>query len=139
MQTSERGKANIKRSEGFVAHVYDDNGAPAIAYGHRLLPGESFPDGVTMAEGDALLTKDLATRFEPMVNERIPADCTQGQFDALVSFVYNVQNQPKSLEQLLGHGWDQVAVQLPRWCHVGGVESAGLLARRNEEAALFNS
>jgi len=143
MQTSPRGIELIKGSEGFVSHVYSDNGAPAIAYGHRLLHGESFPAGITEADGDAMLRKDLATRFEPIVNARVPADCTQNQFDALVDFVYNVQNQPRSLEQLLAHGWDQVPVQLLRWCHefVNGVwiENAGLLARRKKEAALFVS
>ena len=143
MTTSENGIAFLKSHEGFSAHVYDDNGAQAIAYGHRLLPGESFPDGVTLSEGDALLRKDLPTRFERMVNPRIPADCTQGQFDALISFVYNVRNQPQSLEQLLAHGWDQVPVQLPRWCHVEKngvmVESAGLKARRQAEVVLWQS
>ena len=143
MQTSENGISLIKRSEGFAARVYNDIGAPAIAYGHRLLPGESFPNGVTQDEADAILRKDLATRFEPMVNPRIPPGCTQGQFDALVDFVYNVKNQPASLEQLLAHGWANVPAQLPRWCNetVDGqtVENAGLLARRNAEVQLFNS
>ena len=143
MQTSDNGKALIRHSEGFVAHVYSDNGAPAIAYGHRLLPGESFPDGVTPAEGETILDTDLGTRFEPMVNPRVPSTCTQGQFDALVDFCYNVENQPQSLEQLLAHGWDQVPAQLPRWAHekVNGVwiVNPGLLARRQAEVALFNS
>lgn len=145
MKTSENGIASIKRSEGFVAHVYNDVGAPAIGYGHRLLPTESFPNGVSQEEADVLLRHDLAIRFEPMVNARIPENCTQGQFDALVDFAYNVKNQPSSLEQLLSHGWDQVPFQLPRWCHVRDPithemkESDGLKARRQAEADLFNS
>lgn len=143
MKTSEQGIALIKRSEGFVAHVYNDNGAPAIGYGHRLLPADSYAAGITQDEADALLRHDLSCRFEPMVNDRIPASCTQGQFDALVDFVYNVQNQPTSLEQLLSHGWENVAAQLPRWCHVRKdgqmIENAGLLARRTAEATMFNS
>lgn len=143
MKTSENGIKLIKSCEGFVAHVYDDNGAPAIAYGHRLLPGESFPNGITEDGGDTLLRKDLATRFEPMLNKRIPPECTQNNYDALASWVYNVQNQPVALEQLLGHGWGQVATQLLRWCHkhVNGVavEDAGLKARREREADLFKS
>ena len=139
MQTSENGIALIKKSEGFVAHVYNDVGAPAIAYGHRLLPGESFPNGISPDEADLLLRKDLTSRFEPMVNSRVPAGCTQGQFDALVDFVYNVKNQPIALEQLLSHGWDQVPTQLPRWCHIEGKEDKGLLTRRQAEVEMFNS
>ncbi len=141
--TSPAGLELIKTSEGFVGHVYNDNGAPAIGYGHRLLPAESFPDGITEQEGETLLQNDLRTRFEPMVNPRVPPECTQAQFDALVDFVYNVQNQPTSLEQLLAHGWDQVPAQLPRWCHMKDgrtgewVVSPGLLARRQREVAMF--
>jgi lysozyme len=145
MKTSERGIALIKKSEGFAAHTYNDIGAPAIGYGHRLLPNEVYAAGISMADADALLRKDLATRFEPILNVRLPADCTQSQYDALVDFVYNVKNQPKSLEQLLSHGWDQVPVQLLRWCHAEnektGVmeENTGLKARRQAEADMFVS
>lgn len=143
MQTSANGKSFIKSNEGFVDHVYNDNGAPAIAYGHRLTPGESFPGTITEEQGEEILIKDLV-RFEEMVNPRVPASCNQNQFDALVDFAYNIQNQPKSLEELLAHGWDQVPVQLPRWDkkHLPDgtvVEDKGLKARRLREVALFNT
>lgn len=143
MKTGSAGISLIKSSEGFVNHVYNDNGAPAIAYGHRLLPGESFPSPITEEQGEEILSKDLA-RFEVMVSSRVPASCNQNQFDALVDFTYNIKNQPASLEQLLSHGWDQVPVQLPRWDkkHLPDgtvVEDAGLKARRLREVALFNT
>jgi lysozyme len=139
------GVTLIKSSEGFVPHVYSDNGVPAIAYGHRLRSGESFPNGVTEPEGSDILDRDIDLIFAPMVNAHVPAECNQQQFDALCSFVYNVKNQPSSLVQLLSHGWDQVAVQFLRWCHVRNPktqleeEDPGLLARRKREAALFLS
>ena len=143
MQTSPNGKNLIKSNEGFVNHVYNDNGALAIAYGHRLLPGESFPGNITEAQASDILDKDLP-HFEAMVNQRVPASCNQNQFDSLVDFTYNVRNQPSSLEQLLFHGWDQVPVQLPRWDkkHLSDgtvVEDAGLKARRMREVVLFNT
>lgn len=143
MQTSPNGKALIKSSEGFVSHVYNDNGSPAIAYGHRLLPGESFPGPITESQAEAILNKDLP-HFEAMVNARVPASCNQNQFDALVDFVYNIKNQPSSLEQLLAHGWNQVPTQLPRWDkkHLTDgtvVEDKGLKARRLREVELFNT
>ncbi len=143
MQTSENGKALIRSSEGFVNHVYNDNGAPAIAYGHRLRPGESFPAPIDEARAEEILDEDLP-HYEAMVQARVPASCNQNQFDALVDFTYNIQNQPKSLEQLLSHGWDQVPAQLPRWDkkHLPDgtvVEDAGLKARRLREVALFNT
>lgn len=137
MQTSEQGIAFIKRAEGFVAHVYNDVGAPAIGYGHRLLPGESFPDGITQDEADLLLRKDLASRFETAVNALVPNSCAQGQFDCLVSFCFNLG--PANLKTMLAHGWDDVINQLPRWNKVNGVENAGLKARRQAEVEMWNS
>jgi lysozyme len=135
MQTSEQGIAFIKANEGFVAHVYNDNGKQAIAYGHDLLPGESYPDGITEAAGDALLRQDLAQRFEPAVNALVPSSCTQGQFDACVDFAYNLGIG--SLKIMLAHGWSEVPEQMLRWCNVGGTPNAGLLARRQKEASIF--
>ncbi len=151
MKTSENGIAHIKGFEnnplatvpGFIAHVYSDLGVPAIGYGHRLLPGESFPNGVDEAAADAILRAEDLPHFEGMVNAHIPEGITpaQGQFDALVSFVYNVKNQPASLIQLLGHGWEEVSNQLPRWCHetVNGVSEVNedLLTRRQAEVELW--
>lgn len=137
MKTSQAGLDLITSSEGFSANVYNDNGRPAIGYGHDIQPGESFPDPITQSEALALLQNDLETRFEPAVNALIPPDCTQGQFDALVDFCFNLG--PANLQTMLVHGWEDVPNQIPRWCHIGGVESKGLLARRQKEVVLFNS
>jgi lysozyme len=137
MRTSENGIQAIKGHEGFSAHVYNDNGKQAIGYGHDLQPDESFPDGITLDEGDTLLRADLANRYEPAVNALIPPDCTQSQFDALVDFCFNLG--PASLKKMLAHGWEDVPNQIPRWNHVNGQPNAGLTARRNAEVALFNS
>jgi lysozyme len=135
VKTSERGIAFIKRNEGFSAHTYNDNGKQAIGYGHDLLPEDSYAAGVTEADADALLRKDLATRYEPVVNALIPANCTQGQFDALVDFCYNLG--PKNLQTMLSHGWADVPNQIPRWNHVNGQPNAGLTARRQAEVEMF--
>jgi lysozyme len=137
MQTSEGGLSLIRKSEGFSANIYDDNGKQAIGYGHDLLPGESFAPPITGEEAETLLRKDLATRFEPAVNALIPADCTQNQFDALVDFCFNLG--PANLKTMLAHGWEDVPNQIPRWNHSGGKVSPGLTARRQAEVDLFNS
>jgi lysozyme len=134
---SEKGLALIKHSEGYSAHVYTDVDSPAIGYGHRLQPGESFPDGITESEASTLLQKDLSERFEPSVRELVPAECNQGQYDALCSFAYNLGIG--ALKTVLSHGFYQFPIQAPRWCHVDGKESPGLLARRNEEVKLWES
>lgn len=137
MQTSENGISFLKRHEGFAAHVYNDVGAPAIGYGHRVQSGEDFSDGITQAQADELLRKDLDTRYEPYVNALVPADCTQGQFDALVSFCFNLG--PVNLKTMVNHGWNEIPEQIPRWNKVAGVMNTGIAARREAEVELFNS
>ena len=136
MQTSQRGLALIMGNEGFSATVYPDAGQEAIGYGHDLLPGEGFPNGITQDQATAILAHDLATRFEPAVN-RLAPQANQNQFDSLVDFCFNLG--VGSLEMMLAHGWDEVTEQIPLWCHVAGVENANLKARRAAEIALFNT
>ncbi len=143
MQTSEKGIAFLKQNEGFVDHVYDDNGKPAIGYGHDLLPGESFPNGIDEPGADQLLRKKDLPKFESAVHTQIPQDVTptQNQFDALVDFVYNLG--PGPLATMMHHGWQQIPTQIPAWCykHVKGVavKDSGLVARRTKEVLLFLS
>lgn len=140
MTTSDNGVRFIESNEGYSAHVYNDNGKQAIGYGHDLQPGESFVAGLTQAEAETLLRKDLAARFEPSVNSLAPW-ANQNQFDALVDFCYNLG--PADLATMLHHGQAQVPAQIPAWCyeHVNGVakKDAGLEARREKEVALFST
>lgn len=146
MKTSDAGISFIKRNEGFINHVYNDKGHPAIGYGHDLQPGESFPNGITEDGADFLLrTKDLPNRYEPATNNALSsigqASVTQAQFDALVDFCYNEGDG--NLHMMLSHGWDQVPAQLPRWCYARNETTGlmekndGLLARRNKEVQMF--
>lgn len=136
MEISDSGIALIKSSEGFSAQVYEDNGHQAIGYGHDLKPGESFPGGVTQAEAELMLRADVA-EVAAVLNQMVPAGCTQGQFDALCDFGFNLGIG--SLKEMMAHGWYQVPLQIPRWNHVDGVENLGLTARRAAEVAMWNA
>ena len=136
IKTSEAGIKFIKAIEVFKAKVYNDNGHRAIGYGHDLQPGESFLQ-ISQDQADQLLRQDLASRYEPSVNAVIDPSCTQNQFDALADFAYNLG--VASLRMMVRHGWEQVPEQMLRWNHVNGVENAGLKARRQAEAEMFNS
>lgn len=139
MQLSPAGLGFIASNEGFVDHVYDDAaGIPTIGYGHKLLPGESFPDGITPSQGQAMLFKDLAL-VQNALTLLVPSNCTQNQWDALCDFGYNAG--VAALKTMLAHGWDQVTTQIPRWVYakVDGVETVipGLVTRRKAELTLF--
>lgn len=140
MQTSPAGLAFIEQNEGFEPQVYDDNGHPAIGIGHDLLPGETFPDGISYPDAMTLELQDAA-KIEAVLNPLIPCSCTQNQFDAMVDFGFNLGGG--DMEEMIGHGWDQVPEQMVRWVYEckNGVQtvSEALMARRNKEVALFNS
>jgi lysozyme len=135
MQISETGLTLIKTSEGFRDRTYTDlAGNATIGYGHKLLPGESYPEGITEPDAEDLIRHDLVIPQQQMI-QLVPASCTQNQWDALCSFAYNLGIL--ALRTMLGHGWDQVRVQLPLWNHVKGVVVDGLTKRRAAELKLF--
>lgn len=138
MTTSENGIKFIKHYEGYAGFPYNDVGHWAWGYGHDQQPGESLPENISVAQADALLRKDLATRYEPPLNKYL-ADhdivLTQNQFDAWVDFAYNLG--AGSAITMISHGLDQVPAQMMRWNHVNGKENSGLTNRRAAEVALW--
>ena len=83
-----------------------------------------------------LLDLDLAGS-EAVVNDAAKVSLNQNQFDALVSFVFNVGD---GLLRLLNQGQpDQVPAQLQRWVMDNGHVVQGLVNRRNKEIALWNT
>lgn len=134
MKTSINGLTLIRDSEGLVLHEYEDNGKMAIGYGHDLLPGESYPNGITESEAGVINLKDVA-EIEPRVSSLVPPGCTQNQFDACIDFAYNLG--VGKLRTMLSHGWNDVPNQILRWNHEDGVVSPGLTRRRQRELELF--
>ena len=137
MQTSQRGLAMIEGFEDFRAKVYPDAGHSAIGFGHDLLPGESYPDGITQDQADSLLASDVAKVDAQLNRQGLTGIVNQNQWNALADFCYNAGGG--ALVQLLAHGLDQVPAQLPRWVHAGSTVLPGLVARRQKEVALFTT
>jgi lysozyme len=141
MQLSAAGLALLKQSEGFRGNTYlDIAGVPTIGYGHRLLPGESYPNGITEAQAADLLVRDVTTA-ETAVGCLLRVSVTQGQFDALVDFVYNLGQgrlaESTLLKDLNAGQPDAAALQLLLWDHAGAKECAALKARREAEYQLW--
>lgn len=139
---SEQGVQFIAQHEGFSAQVYNDPaGNPTIGYGHLVMPGESFPGGLTREQALQLLRTDLQTRVVPYLNQvRVPL--TQNQVDALASFIYNVGggnfSRSTLLQQLNAGKFQAATAEFGRWIYAGGRVQPGLVTRRAAEAALFN-
>lgn len=143
-QIDDAGLKLIAEFEGFRSDIYNDvAGYPTIGYGHLLKKGEKarFEQGITKEQGLELLREDAAEAVNA-VKELVKVDLNQNQFNALVSFVFNVGrgNFARStlLKKLNQGQYNQVSPQLMRWIHAGGKSMGGLTRRREAEAALFN-
>ena len=133
----------IKESEGCVLKAYPDpaTGGEPFTIGYGSTGSHVYPGKViTQAEADRLLDEDVDL-FERGVNRLVNVDLTQGQFDALVCFAFNLglgALQQSTLLKLLNAGdYEGAAKQFQRWDKAGGKVMAGLTKRRQAESELF--
>lgn len=138
-RTSTRGRALIKGAEGTELKAYRDTGGVwTIGTGHT---GPDVTPGLTITaeRADELLQQDLRTA-EAAVNRLFPTT-TQDQFDALVSFTFNLgegQVSASTLRKLHNAGdYAGAAGQFSRWVFDNGVKLNGLVTRRAAEAKLY--
>ena len=137
MQTSQNGIQFIANNEGFCSHAQGDYGHLVIGHGHDLLPGESFPNGITLDEAEGLLQQDVAKVDAAMNAQHLALDLNQNQWDAVVDFAYECGTG--ALIQLMAHGIDQIPAQLPRWHFAGGSSLPGMVERRKADIELYNT
>lgn len=144
MNTSKAGLDLIKQFEGLRLKAYK---CPAdvwtIGYGHTSAAGQpAVKSGMSITEAQAnkILAADLG-QYEDAINNSVKVDLTQNQFDALVSFVYNVGigafQKSTLLKKLNANQYDAVPGELMKWTKGGGKELPGLVRRRRAEAALW--
>lgn len=140
MRVSENGRSLIKAFEGLRLEAYFcPAGILTIGYGST---GKHVQTGmrITKEQADGLLVKDLE-RFEEGVDELVRVHLDQDEFDALVSFSFNVGlgNLKTStlLRKLNSKDYAGAAREFPKWNKGGGKVLPGLVKRRAAEAALF--
>lgn len=140
MKTSSKGLDIIKHFEGLkLSAYYCPAGKLTIGYGHT---GKDVFSGqrITVQQAEDLLKKDVE-RFEKAVERLVTVDLSQEQFDALVSFTYNLGEgalAKSTLLKVLNRGeYSKAAGQFDHWCNSGGKELKGLVARREAEEQLF--
>ena len=141
MQTSQDGVKLIESFEGFKPDVYlDIAGIWTIGYGHTGPDVVEDTPSITKDQADKLLQKDLS-RFENDVNNFVKVSLTQNQFDALVSFTYNLgagSLKSSTLLKLLNTGnYDAAAQEFLKWNKSNGKPVDGLTRRRTAEQQMF--
>ena len=146
MKMSEEGLELIKEFEGCKLEAYKcPAGVWTIGVGSTL-----YEDGSKVQKGDYLESEDEAMdllaltlgKYEQSVAKAVHVPITQNEFDALVSFTYNVGGAnlaSSTLLKLLNSGESKsiVAQEFHKWNKAGGKELAGLTRRRQAEARLF--
>ena len=140
MKTGDAGLALIKHFEGFRAKAYVcPAGILTIGYGTTSCVRRG--QIVSEAQAEALLRADVV-KFEKTVKDLVRVALTHAQFDALVSFVYNVgpgNFRSSTLLKKINAGLlNEVPAQMMRWNRGGGRVLAGLTTRRNSEGQLFS-
>jgi lysozyme len=147
--TSNSGIEFIGIHEGLDLNLYNDPaGHATIGYGHLVHLGpingsepEEFRRGITEQRALELLKADLAIA-EQAVKSSVKVPINQQQFDALVSFTFNVGKGSLEISQLLvelnAGNYGRVPYELNRWVHGGGVVLPGLVTRRRNEGILFS-
>jgi lysozyme len=139
MNVSEAGLALIRECEGFRSEAYRDAvGVWTIGYGHA--GNVHAGDRITPEQGRSLLREDAGCAEDAVARLAI-VTLTQGQFDALVSFAFNLGAAALEgstlLRKLNAGDVAGAAAEFPKWCHAGNAVLPGLVTRRARERALF--
>lgn len=148
MKTSKKGIELIKRYESLKLEPYlCPAGVPTIGYGNTY-----YEDGTKVKITDKPITKDRAESlfyitlfgFEIAVNKYVLSDINQNQYDALVSFAYNVGignfKASTLLKRVNSNPNDiDIAYQFSRWNKSNKKVLKGLTRRRKEESELYFS
>lgn len=141
MRISKKGIQHIKDWEQLRLNAYQDvKGVWTIGYGHTGTARKGMSISEPIAEH--LLSQDLAWA-EDAVNEGVKVDINQNQFDALVSFVFNVGRRAfldsTLLRKLNNRNFEDIPFEFSRWVYSGGKKYVGLANRRASEAELFTT
>ena len=139
MNIGQKGIELIKHFEGCELEAYKcPAGVWTIGYGH--IKGVSEGMSITQEQAEQMLLDELK-EYENYINELVTVNLSQNQFDALVSWVYNLgpaNLQSSTLLKVLNSGdYSGVPAQIERWNKAGGKVLEGLIRRREAESALF--
>ena len=146
MRVDNKGLDLIKQFEGFSGKPYLDSiGVPTIGYGFTY-----YPNGKRVTMNDSPISEEHATTllaeiikpYEVGVDSMTRDDITQNQFNALVSFAYNLglkNLQGSTLLKKVNRNPNDKTIkdEFLKWVNAGGKKLQGLVNRRNKEAEVY--
>ncbi len=154
---SPQGAGYIASAEGFRGELYeDDAGHCTVGYGHLVHLGACngdvseapFTGGISQEDAVALFSSKLVS-YEDAVTAAFGDHLTQGQFDALTSFAYNLgpeyfnpdspKYDPDIVENVKSGNFEAATAEMQRYTYASGVELPGLVKRRQDEASIFQN
>ena len=142
MKTSGEGVALIKKFEGCKLDAYQCS-ANVWTIGFGTTKGVKEGDACTQDEAETLLADDLF-KFEKIIHKQVKVPLKQNEFDALVSWVYNLGGgnlKESTLLRRINDNTDSsrgdIPHQIKRWNRAGGKVLDGLIRRREAEALLW--
>lgn len=144
MRTSKHGIELLRQVEGVEYRAYTDSaGHATIGVGHKILPGEEWLRTATLNDSqvNAILANDLRTA-EAAVLREFPKVKRQNQFDALVSFVFNLgegATDRGTLDELINSNApaETISAKWMQYVNAGGHQVEGLRKRRALELQLY--
>ncbi len=148
---SDYGRSFIKKYEGLRTTVYKDvAGLETIGYGHLITKAEKesggFKQGITQKQAEHLFDDDLELvriNLNRLITDAGHTNVTQGQFDALASFAFNLgigRLKESTLWQCFKDcRYQDAANEFLKWVYAGKNKIPGLVTRRRAERELFLS
>jgi lysozyme len=135
----------IKGYEQFRGTAYQNDGdVPTIGYGHTgpdVTVADVGKKTITKRQAERLLRQDVA-KAEAVVKRNVKVCLTQGQYDALVSLVFNIGagnfKNSTLLKKLNAGDYRGASAEFPMWNKSNGVVSPGLVKRRAAERKMFD-
>jgi len=114
-----------------------------IGWGNTKIPGKPVTKGMTCTREEADEEFLIDTQdSQKAVNRLVKVALTQGQFNALVDFVFNLgagRLKVSTLRKKINAGvWDEIPGELNKWVYGGGRKLKGLVLRRQAESAYFS-
>ena len=141
MKISDEGLSLIKHFEGCELKAYRC-AANVLTIGYGSTKGVTEDMEITQEGAEELLQEEMH-EYEGYINDMVKVPLEQHQFDAMVSWVFNLGSGNLSsstlLKKLNNSEYDEVPAQIKRWNKAGGKVLDGLIRRREAESLLFQN